>query len=44
MRTSIPKLQNVTRFGSFVRVIFRERDNFEQVYENVKYGNLKKIW
>ena len=32
-----------TGFGSFVRVMFRERDNFEQVPENVKYGNLKKI-
>ena len=34
------KLDYVTRFGSFVQLMFRERLSFEQLSEILKYGNL----
>ena len=42
MRTSISKIEECFLFWIFVWVMFRGKDNFEQLSKNVKYVNLKK--
>ena len=45
MGTSIFKKKKKIVFGNFILGVCRERDNFEQLSDNVKYGNLSvKIW
>ena len=40
MRTSIPKIGECYPLLVICSVMFRERNNFEQLSKNMKYGNL----